>query len=89
MDLQDIWLYTFENWSLEQADRYIGMLLTEMKQYATNPKKGIDRTEVRDGYRCFQVKSHVIFYRIINDMTDIEVIRVLHKRMDVENRLQD
>ena len=89
MDLQDIWLYTFENWSLDQADNYIRSILAEIEQHAVNPEKGIERTRVRNGYRCFQVKSHVIFYRTIDHVTDIEVIRVLHKRMDIENRLRD
>lgn len=88
-DLQNIWLYTFENWSLEQADKYVGLLLTEMEHHATDPGKGIDRSLVKSGYKCFQVKSHVIFYRIVNDKTEIEVIRILHKRMDIENRLRD
>ncbi|WP_323122551.1 type II toxin-antitoxin system RelE/ParE family toxin, partial [Burkholderia alba] len=25
-DLEDIWTYTFEQWSLEQAERYVGDL---------------------------------------------------------------
>jgi len=27
-DLENIWLYTFQNWSLEQADRYYELIMT-------------------------------------------------------------
>jgi toxin ParE1/3/4 len=42
---------------------------------------------VRKGYRASKVKSHYIFYRVLNDT--IEIIRILHERMDIENRLND
>ncbi len=31
-DLEKIWwLYTFENWSIEQADRYINLIIDEIE----------------------------------------------------------
>lgn len=42
---------------------------------------------VRKGYRASKVKSHLIFYRITNDI--VEIIRILHERMDIDNRLAD
>ena len=42
---------------------------------------------IRKGYRASKIKSHLIFYRALNDR--IEVIRILHERMDIENRLND
>ena len=42
---------------------------------------------VRNGYRSSKVKSHLIFYRVVNDT--IEVIRILHELMDIENRIND
>ena len=42
---------------------------------------------VRNGYRSSKVKSHLIFYRVLNDM--IEVIRITHERMDIGNRIND
>ncbi len=43
---------------------------------------------IRKGYRASKVKSHLIFYRISNEKL-VEVIRILHEQMDVENRLND
>ena len=89
VDLQGIWLYTNKNWSLEQADVYVRMLLDEMERLAANPGSGRDRSDLRKNYKCSQVKSHLIFYQTISRQKEIEIIRILHKQMDIENRLGD
>ncbi len=88
-DIENIWLYTFENWSLEQADRYINLIIDEIEYLAENPNSGKDFNHIRKNYRGSKVKSHLIFYRLIDKQTDIEIIRVLHQRMDIENRLNE
>ncbi len=85
-DIENIWLYTFENWSVGQADRYINLLIDEIEYLAHNPNSGKDFNHIRKNYRCSKVKSHLIFYRLA-EKHDIEIIRVLHQRMDIENRL--
>jgi len=30
-DLENIWRYTFENWSQEQADRYLNLIFDEIE----------------------------------------------------------
>lgn len=84
-DLENIWLYTFENWSVEQADWYFNLLMDEIEYIAKNPKVGKDYSEVRKGYYRSRVKSHFIFYRV--NENEIEIIRILHQQMDIENRL--
>ena len=86
-DLEEIWLYTFEKWSVEQADRYHNLIFDEINYICKNINAGKSMEHVRKGYRASKVKSHLIFYRVLNDM--IEVIRILHERMDIENRLND
>lgn len=88
-DIENIWLYTFENWSLEQADRYLDLIFDEIEYLAANPNGGKDFSHVRKNYRRSSVKSHIVFYRHLESQDDIEVIRVLHQRMDIENRLDD
>jgi len=39
--------------------------------------------EIRPGYRKFPRGSHVIFYRSATDCM-IEIVRVLHRSMDIE-----
>lgn len=87
-DLEKIWAYTYENWSVEQADRYIRQIVEEIEYVASNPNQGKDFSYVRQGYLRTKVKLHYIFYKIDNKNDLVEVIRVLHQRMDVENRLK-
>ena len=84
-DLEEIWLYTVEKWSVEQADRYYNLIFDEINYICKNSTAGKSMEHVRKGYRTSKVKSHLIFYRVLNDT--IEVIRILHERMDIENRL--
>jgi len=39
-DLAEIWNYTFEQWSEQQADYYYQMLIQNCKEVANNPKIG-------------------------------------------------
>ncbi|MBS1621467.1 MAG: type II toxin-antitoxin system RelE/ParE family toxin [Bacteroidetes bacterium] len=88
-DIENIWFYTFENWSLEQADRYINLIFDEIEYLSDNPNSGKDFSHIRKNYRGAKVKSHLIFYRIIDKRDGIEIIRVLHQRMDIGNRLTE
>ena len=88
-DLEKIWLYTFENWSQEQADRYFNLIIDELESIAKDPQSGKDFSEIREGYFCSRIKSHFIFYRINAKNKEIEIIRVLHQKMDIESRLND
>ncbi len=86
-DLEKIWLYTFETWSLEQANRYFNLLMDEIEYLTFNPKSGKDYSHVRKGYFSSRVKSHFIFYKINMKDNELEIIRILHQQMDIESRL--
>ena len=60
-DFEKIWLYTFETWSIEQADRYLNLLMDEIEYLSVNPKSGNDYSHIRKGYFRSRVKSHFIF----------------------------
>ena len=86
-DLDAIWFYTFENWSADQANRYYDLIFEEINNICKEPDSGKPMAQVRKGYRVSKVKSHLIFYRVEKNV--VEVIRILHNRMDIENRLND
>jgi len=88
-DLEILWLYTFETWSLEQADRYLNLLMDEIEYLTVNPKSGKDYSNIRKGYFRSRVKSHFIFYKINLKDNQLEIIRILHQQMDIESRLND
>jgi len=86
-DLESIWLYTYKNWPLEQADRYYKLIIDEVEFIVDNIQSGKSMEHIRKGYLVAKVKSHLVFYRS-NDNT-VEIIRILHQMMDVENRLNE
>lgn len=88
VDLEKSWSYTFETWSIEQADRYINLIFDEIDYICKNPNSGIDFSFLREGYYRTKMKSHFIFYKINKVDTKIEIIRILHQIMDIENRLK-
>ena len=83
IDLENIWIYTFEEWSMEQADYYFDLLMDEIEYISENPKSGTDYSNVRKGYFRTRIKSHFIFYKINLQEEKIEIIRILHQQMDV------
>jgi toxin ParE1/3/4 len=86
-DLNEIWKYTLETWSQEQADRYYKLLISGIKYITQHFENGKSAEHIQKGYRYSKLKSHLIFYR--KDENDIvEIIRVLHQRMDIENRFK-
>jgi len=46
-DLINIWEYTFENWSLVQADKYYEILLKEIESISKNPNTGRSYSHLR------------------------------------------
>lgn len=85
-DLKDIGRYTLRRWGREQRDIYLRKLDTSFGQLAANPLNGKECSEIREGYRKFTVGSHLILYRLWSADV-IEIVRILHGRMDVEERM--
>ncbi|MBU4485749.1 MAG: type II toxin-antitoxin system RelE/ParE family toxin [Candidatus Delongbacteria bacterium] len=83
-DLENIWLYTFQNWSMQQADRYYELIMNEVVFLSENPSAGNIADHILKGYRVSRVKSHLIFYKY-DPVGFIIVIRILHYSMDIEN----
>lgn len=85
-DLEQIWDYTFANWGTEQAERYLRELRHAIESVAANPLIGCTCDEIRAGYRKLAAGSHVLFCRV-TETGDLDVVRVLHQRMDVDRHL--
>ena len=85
-DLNNIWKYTFEKWSEPQADKYYAMLKQSCLEIGKNPDIGKDYNEINKNLLGQQSGRHIIFYQKISE-TEIEIIRILHQRMDLTNRL--
>lgn len=88
-DLEKIWIYTFETWSAEQADRYFHLIMHEINYLVEKPESGRYYGHVRKDYFCSKVKFHLVFYKVNRKQGTLEVIRILHQQMDLESRLND
>lgn len=87
-DLTKIWEYTFEVWSENQADKYYEQIIESCQFIAEKPTKGKKYLEISDEILGFKVERHIIFYRQVSQ-NEIEIIRILHERMDLKNRIYD
>ena len=87
-DLNEIWEYTLENWSENQADRYYDMLLGIFQDIADNPELGKNYDGIKSDLFGLKANQHVIFYRK-SELNPIEITRILHERMDLKKRITE
>ncbi len=60
-DVENVWLYPLEKWSVEQANRYHQLILDEIDFICISPEPGKPAHHIRNAYRYAKVKSHLIF----------------------------
>ena len=87
-DLAEIWNYTFDRWSEQQADNYYEMLISNCEEIANNPNFGKTYEGITPSLFGLKVNRHIIFYRKIKKDV-VEITRILHGRMDIKNRISE
>ncbi len=85
-DLSGIWNYTFDTLSETQADRYYQMLLGHCQDIADGLVFGKPYADVVDDLAGSAIGQHIIFYRRVQEDL-IEIVRILHGRIDLRRRL--
>lgn len=88
MDLIGIWEFMKKNWSVQQADNYYQIIVDRFLEISSRPELGKSYDDLRLGYRAINVKSHIIFYKTTQH-NSVEIIRILHQRMDYKSRIGD
>ena len=84
-DLEEIWLYTIRQWSLEQADSYLRSIIAAIEGLAYG-RNIAQKAGIRKGYWKYKSGAHVIYFQ--SSDTYLDVIRILHGSMDVETHLE-
>jgi toxin ParE1/3/4 len=87
-DLNAIWVYTFEEWSEMQADKYYETLEFACIQIGKNPELGKKYEGISANLLGLRTGKHIIFYQVISKK-EIEIIRILHERMDLKNTIEE
>lgn len=85
-DLSEIWKYTLNTWSESQADKYYDLIIYSCKVLANDPKLGKAYDLISIELKGYKVGGHIIFYKIISK-NEIEIIRILHDKMDLKSRI--
>lgn len=104
LDLGSILATSAERWGTDGQQRYAAVLADAMRQVADEPQGPLtkNRTELRSGIRSFHVRHarrsaasakvrrpvHVLYYRVAQQGV-IEIVRVLHERMDPIRHLDE
>jgi len=85
-DLTEIWQYTVETWSENQANTYYEAIRLACMDISQNPERGSKYLEISRSLRGYKINKHIIFYHVMSP-DEIEIIRILHERMDLRSHL--
>jgi len=84
-DLDAIWTFGEAQWGVDRAERYIRQIQGAVETVAADPRRGRRCDEIRPGYFKFAAGTHILFFRCDEDV--IEIVRILHQRMDFDSHL--
>jgi toxin ParE1/3/4 len=79
-DLDDIWRYSAETWSIDQADRYIDDLTRIFETIAAMPTLARERLEFKPPVRIHVHERHLIVYTVTENQ--VTILRLLGGRQD-------
>lgn len=82
-DLREIAKFTMKRWGREQRNVYLKQFDDTFHLLSEQPEIGKPCDEIRNGYLKFPQGSHVIFFQK-SKKEKINIIRILHKSMDIE-----
>lgn len=104
IDLANILATSANRWSPEGAQRYATILAAAMRQVADDPESPLTRkrADLRSGIRSFHIRYtrrsagaakvrrpvHILYYRVAQEGV-IEIVRVLHEKMDPNRHLDE
>ena len=85
-DLKGIGRHTRERWGVARRDAYLRDLATLFGGLGEGTVVGRRRDEIREGLLAQPCGRHIVFLRRDAD-GNIEILRVLHERMDFRRHL--
>jgi toxin ParE1/3/4 len=85
-DMDNIWIYTSEQWSIDQANKMYDLLRDQILFIAENENSGKPYDEVKYGLRGSILNPFIIFYKMGEDGI-VEIERILHQSMDIDQQL--
>ena len=86
-DLEDIFEYTFAEFGLDQAIKYLDEIEVVFIKIVKTPQIGRTRDEIKQGLYSLPIGMHIVFYRILTD--HIRIVRVLHGGRDLPRHFKN
>lgn len=86
-DLAEIWQYTCDTWSEKQADKYYELITGAFTTLTKDPDLGKSYDEIFIGLLGIRVGQHILFYQKAK-ANQIQIIRILHVRMDLNRNIK-
>jgi len=84
-DLKSIAKYTEKCWGRDQRYIYIKQFDDTFHVLSDTPEIGNNCNYIKENYQKFPQGSHIIYYCIVSQKS-IQIIRILHKNMDVPSK---
>ena len=84
-DIDAIADQTIARWGKRQARTYVSALRADIESLGVSPERYQRHDGNSLGLRCMRSGHHLLFYWV--GSTSVEIVRVLHERMDVDERL--
>jgi len=83
-DLAAIWRYSADRWGVQQAGRYTNDIRDACQALANGIRHG-KLVDSRADYLKYSIGLHVIYFR--DQDKRLDVVRILHGKMDVNRHL--
>jgi toxin ParE1/3/4 len=84
-DLLQIYAYIAED-SETHAERTVQQIRRRFESLPNFPFLGRQRPDLAEGLRQLNAGQYLVFYRV--DEPSVEILRILHGRMDIESELR-
>jgi toxin ParE1/3/4 len=80
LDLEEIWRYSAETWSVARADLHLDGLTRLFATIAAMPSLTRERTDITPPVRLHAHEGHLVAYRLVEGQ--VVIIRLLGARQD-------
>ena len=87
-DIKQIYTASRQHFGDVQAEKYYRALFAAFRKLNDYPNLGADYLFICEDIQGFAMQSHVIFYQRQGKF-DIDMIRILHKRMDYQRYIDE
>lgn len=81
--------YLLENWNLSVRNQFIDKLTEKIKQISIQPKSCPKSSEFKNLFKCVVTKQTTFYYRINEQLDEIEIITIFDSRQNPKKLKKD